>query len=262
MQLAGRGGTDQPNSSQKKDSKSSDDLVFAAGVTNPLNFLKEFEKCVDVQTDKDKLFKIRNFVNPDEKSEFSKYFFKGDWPSARFNFIKKYSLSFTLNKKRDLSFGFDKETGLRSFVHRKIKAMTMYTSLSLENQLEMILIELPDEISNQFIVHDKLHCKKEEVLEFCDSIQEFVEGLTARNITPTAHLVPDAEDTVMQELEIFNYDPDESEASSVGSKQKPSTRGKAKGSRPVGRPRKILRRVAENSEISEVGSTASSVSQF
>lgn len=215
---------------------------------------------MDVQTDKDKLFKIRNFVLPvGEKSEFSKFFFKGDWPTAKFNFIKKNALSFTVNKKRDLSFGFNKETGLRSFVHRKIKAMTMYTSLSLENQLEMILIELPDEISNQFIVQDKLHCKKEEILEFCDSIQEFVEGSTARNITST---VPDAKDITMQDLEIFNYDPDESEVSTVRSKRKPSTRGKAKGLRPVGRPRKLLRRVSEDSEISEFGSTASSVSQF
>lgn len=78
MQLTGRGGneSDQHITSRKRLAKSSDDIIFAAGKTNPLTFLKEFEKCVDVKTDNDKLFKIRNFVIPDDKSEFINNFFQ------------------------------------------------------------------------------------------------------------------------------------------------------------------------------------------
>lgn len=166
-----------------------------------------------------------------------------------------------MNKKRDLSFEFGKETSLRSFVHRKIKAVTTCTSLSLENQLEMISIELPNEISNQFIVQDKMHCKKEEILEFCDSIQEFVDDSTARNMTAITHSVSvsDVENTIIQDMEIFNYDPDQSESSSVGATRNRSSRGSDRGSCSVGRPRKVLRRVSEDSVLSD---SASSVSQF
>lgn len=265
MQLAGKQTADQPNCTRKIRSKSSDNLVFAVGKTNPLIFLNEFEKCDDTKTEKDKLFKIRNFVSEQDKTDFSTLYFKGDWPKARSNFLNKYSLPFTVNKKKDLSFTFREETSLRSFVDRKIKAMSTYTTLTLENQLEMILLELPNEVSNLFIINDKLKCKKQEILEFCEAIQEFVEDQSDGSVTPTGHSTSDAQDIVVQDLEIFNYEPDESEVDSVRGQQNRYTRGKAKGTRPVGRPRKILRNISVDSERSEsdfIDSSQSSMSQF
>lgn len=58
------------STSTKNKSRSTDDLVFMIGKTNPAIFLFEFEKCSDVKIDKDKLFKIRNFVNQEDKQEF------------------------------------------------------------------------------------------------------------------------------------------------------------------------------------------------
>lgn len=199
-------------------------------------------------------------MNQGDKTEFSTLFFKNDWPTARVNFLRKYSIAFTENKKKDLSFTFGEETSLRSFVHRKIRALSQYTSLSIENQLEMILIDLPNEIANLFIINEKLKCKKEEILEFCDSIQEFVEGLNdipAGSITPSPHSISDAEDTVTQDLDIFNYEPDDTEVSSVRAKRNRSTRGNIKGSRPVGRPRKTLSSISEDSETSFFDSSQS-----
>lgn len=46
--------TESLNLSQRTGSKSSDNLIFAVGKTNPLIFLNEFEKCNDVHTEKDK----------------------------------------------------------------------------------------------------------------------------------------------------------------------------------------------------------------
>lgn len=49
--------------------KSRVELVFACGQTNPLLCINEFEKCCDVKTDKDKMFKIRNFVNDSHRGK-------------------------------------------------------------------------------------------------------------------------------------------------------------------------------------------------
>lgn len=43
------------------------DLSFHPGETNPLLFLAEFEKCLEVKTDQDKMQKLRNFVDAEHK---------------------------------------------------------------------------------------------------------------------------------------------------------------------------------------------------
>lgn len=55
-----------PKSSQK----SSHRLVFISGQTNPLMFLNDFEKCSDLKTDKEKMYKILHFVDECHKGKF------------------------------------------------------------------------------------------------------------------------------------------------------------------------------------------------
>lgn len=107
----------QSNGNQTKKPRGTDNLVFEG--TNPAIFLKMFEKCPDVKSDKDKLYKLRNFVRESDKSEFSTMFFKGDWQGARSTFLQKYSMEFTVNKNKELGLSFEKETSLRSFVAKK-----------------------------------------------------------------------------------------------------------------------------------------------
>lgn len=252
-------------------------MVFAVGKSNPAIFLKEFEKCDDTKTDKDKLFKIRNFVNPEDKPVFSKLFFKSDWSTARSTFLKKYSLAFTKNKKTEMDFTFDEETSLQSFVLRKMKALSTYT-LSVESQLEIILNELPVEVSNLFIVHDKISCTKTEILEFCVTIQETMQDIhdeTDKNVTLTAN--PTDRSQVIQDLEVFNYDSEtvsEIDSSEVETTdlvkaagklnhliKKSVKRGRGEGLR--GRPPKIKKIVCESSENDDdYRSTTSSFSNF
>lgn len=47
----------------------STDLVFASGETNPLLFLNQFEKCIDVKSDKDKMYIIQHFVDESHKGK-------------------------------------------------------------------------------------------------------------------------------------------------------------------------------------------------
>lgn len=47
----------------------STDLVFASGATNPLLFLNQFEKCIDVKSDKDKKYNIGHFVDECHKGK-------------------------------------------------------------------------------------------------------------------------------------------------------------------------------------------------
>lgn len=50
--------------------KTTNYLVFASGQTNPLLFLNEFEKCRDLKTEQDKMYKIRHFVDECHKGNF------------------------------------------------------------------------------------------------------------------------------------------------------------------------------------------------
>ena len=206
MQLSG-GETiqSQSNYSQgKKSINTTDDLIFVVGKTNPVTFLNLFEKCSDVKNHKDKIFKIRNFVNDEHRKELSTLLFTSNWETVKHTVLKKYSLGFTENRKREMTFAFNEDTSLRSFVQRKMKAMSTYTSLSLQNQLDMILIDLPNEISNLFLIKNKTNCTKNEVLKFCDSIQEYVEDMNINtdNPTPTSH--SSAQQEITQDLEIFS----------------------------------------------------------
>lgn len=56
-------------SNAKLSYKYTDGLVFISGQTNPLLFLNEYEKCRDLKDDKDKMFKIRNFVDAPHRGE-------------------------------------------------------------------------------------------------------------------------------------------------------------------------------------------------
>ncbi|KAJ6634579.1 hypothetical protein Bhyg_13153 [Pseudolycoriella hygida] len=203
IELSGSTKTAQNNSTRKR--SSTDDLLFVEGQSNPAVFLKEFEKCDDTKTEKEKLFKIRNFVNQEDKQAFSKLFFTSELSTARVKFLKKYSLAFTTNKKKELDFRFEQDTSLRSFMCKKMKALSTYTRLSFENQLDIILNELPVEVSNLFIVHDKINCTKKDLLEFCDSIQEIMEDMnneSDRSVTLTVD--PIERNQCMQDLEIFD----------------------------------------------------------
>lgn len=52
---------------QPRSQSSTNRLLFVSGQTNPLLFLKKFEKCNDIETDKNKMYKIRGFVDESHK---------------------------------------------------------------------------------------------------------------------------------------------------------------------------------------------------
>lgn len=74
---------------------------------------------------------------------------------------------------------FEKSSDLKSEKDKLYK-------LSVENQLEVVLSELPNQIANVFIVEDKLNCTRDEILDFCDVIQEFCESANVETSTQPA----------------------------------------------------------------------------
>lgn len=70
MQFVGEE-SEKKASNSKSLRENTDQLVFISGQSNPLLFLNEFEKCRDVKTEKDKMFKIRNFVDACHKGEMA-----------------------------------------------------------------------------------------------------------------------------------------------------------------------------------------------
>lgn len=57
------------NKPKKRKGATTRDLTFDSGVTNPLLFLADFEKCDDVKTPDEKLEKIRHFVDEEHKGK-------------------------------------------------------------------------------------------------------------------------------------------------------------------------------------------------
>ncbi|KAG4075684.1 hypothetical protein HA402_003509 [Bradysia odoriphaga] len=181
-----------------------DQLVFVCGQTNPLIFLKEYEKCRDIKYEEDKKLKIRNFVDVSHKAEFIEMYFTSDWQTVRQAFLRKYSLSFTQNKKRALNVDFNEERSLRSFVEQKLNGFSSYTTLPLINQMEMVLCDLPNEISCLFLVNDIMTSSKTEILDFCDAVQDLVLTMCQKPDTQDEeHLEPQ---NPFNALEIYRSD--------------------------------------------------------
>lgn len=157
-------------------------------------------------------------------------------------FLKTYSLSFAKNKKRHLNIDFAETSSLRSFVELKLSSLSMFTTLPFLNQIEMVMNDLPVEVSSLFIVHEKMTANKTEILNFCDSIQDLVETTQSRPIhDDNESRQPSGE----MEMEIFNFTP---EATAVSSSSRHGRgRGAGKSTRvrggkvaKRGRPSKIV----------------------
>ncbi len=60
-----------PDSPDKNLDRTTAQLVFVSGETNPLLFLNQFDKCKDLKTKNDKMYKIRDFVDECHKGKKS-----------------------------------------------------------------------------------------------------------------------------------------------------------------------------------------------
>ncbi|KAJ6648323.1 hypothetical protein Bhyg_03551 [Pseudolycoriella hygida] len=137
---------------KKLSDKKTKRLVFISGESNPLMFLKEFESSTDVKTEKDKMYKLLDFVDECHRGEFTKLYFTRDWITIKSAFLKLYSLPFVENKKKELISDFEESESLRSFFERKLLSLSKFTTLPFINQVEMVINDLPVEVSAMFIV--------------------------------------------------------------------------------------------------------------
>ncbi len=77
----------------------------------------------------------------------------------------------------------------------------------------MVLNDLPVEISTLFIVNEKMTSNKAEILDFCDSIVDFADGmLEEEKISSRSHEVCDASSN-QNRMERFDFDPNEQSSS-------------------------------------------------
>lgn len=142
-----------------------------------------------------------------------------------------------------MNFDFFEDRSLRSFVERKFAMLAKYTTLSPLSQMDMILNELPTNIAELFIVNGKFDCHKNDILDFCDSIEEVSDKFRQDQNT---------QDVVVEEplnsMVLFKYDRyeiDSEPSTSSGS------RGKAQGSVSNGRVVKRGRKGIRSREDSE-----------
>lgn len=102
-----------------------------------------------------------------------------------------------------LNIKFEDEPNLRSFVEKKISSLSKFTTLSLSHQMEIIITELLDAISNLFMMNEKIYRSKDDILEFCDSIQELVEVMDINHNSNESIMDVNDDSNVVQALEKF-----------------------------------------------------------
>lgn len=93
---------------------------------------------------------------------------------------------------------------MRYFVEQKLLNLGTYTTLPFVNRMEIILNDLPVEISCLFLLNEKLTCDKAEILDFCDSIQHVVEAIRGTE-NEVLQVTQNAEEQTLNRMEIFNF---------------------------------------------------------
>lgn len=158
----------------------------------------------------------------------------------------------------DIDFD-DESSTLRSFMERKLISLSKYTTLPFINQMEIALNDLPIQISSLFIVKEKLTCKKSEILDFCDSIEELVDTMREKvKAGESAHeneqksIHPDKQtDHPENRFEVFNFIL-ESEPESSRGRGRGQGRGRGGKAEAIikkrGRPSKKPKPIIEESE--------------
>lgn len=165
-----------------------------------------------------------------------------------------------------MEIDFEESSTLRSFMERKLISLSKFTTLPFLNQMEIALNDLPIQISSLFILNEKMTCKKSEILDFCDSIEEFVS--TLREKAKVGESVDENEqnpnhtekqtDHPENRMEVFNfipeYDPESSHrrGRARGRGGSRGRGGRAEGTiKKRGRPSKKSKTIIEENEDDE-----------
>lgn len=77
--------------------------------------------------------------------------------------------------------------------------------------MEIILNELPTNIAHLFMVNEKFDCDKNDILDFCDSVQDVVEIYIGNKNAQDTQDTQLTHNEPLNRMEVFNYDPDDSD---------------------------------------------------
>lgn len=152
-----------------------------------------------------------------------------------------------------MQIDFNESATLRSFVERKLISLDKFTTLPFINQVEMVMNDLPSEISNLFITKEMMTGNKEEILDFCDSIHDFVG--TMEEVEHVNQPLNDKTNEPLKRMEVFHFNPElvqleePSDAMEVNDEPSSSQRRVAIAKR--GRPSKKLKTIQESNESSD-----------
>lgn len=139
-------------------------------------------------------------------------------------FLKLYTLPFVKNKKKELNIDFGESESLRSFFERKLLSLSKFTTLPFVNQVEIVINDLPAEISSMFIIEEKMTVSKVEILEFCDSIQSLIEHSNEPTEERSKQYDPKPNHQSVMQMDVVDFQKDEG-SSAMDSIQSNSGRG-------------------------------------
>lgn len=144
-------------------------------------------------------------------------------------------------------------TSLRSFFEQKLKSLAKFTTLPFINQVEMVLTDLPVEISTLFITNEKMTGDKESILEFCDSIHEFVDTMKEAQPQPVEDLSNESsnEPEPLKRLEVFHFNANFENSLPSNANQPGSSGGVRRKAIAIQRPSKKLKSIQESDASSD-----------
>lgn len=150
-----------------------------------------------------------------------------------------------------MQIDFKTAKSLRSFFEQKFKSFAKFTTLPFINQVEMVLTDLPVEISTLFITNEKMTGDKEAILEFCDSIHEFVD--TTNEAQPVADLSNESsnEPEPVKRFEVFHFNANFENSLPSNANQPGSSGGLRRKAIEIQRPSKKLKSIRESDASSD-----------
>lgn len=100
--------------------------------------------------------------------------------------------------------------------------MDYLLTLSFFNQIEMVLLDLPNSIAKLFLVNEVMTKSKAEILDFCVTIQDMVQSMWENDKRENENSVID---DPVNEMEVFTFNPELETESVPVSPMHPSSSG-------------------------------------
>lgn len=155
-------------------------LGFSLGLTNPLEFIVQFEKCFNITTESRNMkTQLIKFVPEEDKQVFSNFVIELDYQSMKEKFIDTYLDSYLENRFNAINIKLE-EFKVTQFIKTKFNGLKKFTEKLDCEIIEDILISLPYKISKIFYQNRTFKDYK-DMIEYSKVLDRYASNKSSSN---------------------------------------------------------------------------------